>query len=70
MTVIGTDGGLLEKPVTRPFVTFAPAERVELWVDFNGRAPGEVAFLDSFEFIGAEGDELGGAMGGMNHGGI
>ncbi len=65
MTVIATDGGLLEKSATRPFVTLAPAERVELWVDFSDLAPGESRFLDSLEFIGAEGDELGGAMGGM-----
>ena len=35
LTVIGTDGGLLEKPVQRPFVTLGPAQRVELWVDFS-----------------------------------
>ncbi len=34
LTVIGTDGGLLERPVQRPYVTLAPAQRVELWVDF------------------------------------
>lgn len=37
-TVIGSDGGLLEKPVQRPYLTLAPAERVEIWVDFNGRS--------------------------------
>lgn len=35
LTVIGTDGGLLEKPVERPYLTLAPAERVEIWVDFK-----------------------------------
>jgi blue copper oxidase len=35
MTVLGTDGGLLEKPVTRDYITLAPAQRVELWVDFS-----------------------------------
>ena len=34
LTVIATDGGLLEKPVQRPFVMLAPGERVELWADF------------------------------------
>ena len=38
LTIIGTDGGLLEKPVERPYVMLAPAERIELWVDFNGRS--------------------------------
>ncbi len=35
LTVIGTDGGLLEAPVEKAFVTLAPAQRVELWVDFS-----------------------------------
>ncbi len=34
LTVIGTDGGLLRRPVDREFVTLAPGERVEVWVDF------------------------------------
>lgn len=41
LTVIGSDGGLLAAPVQRPYVTLAPAERVELWVDFSARAAGE-----------------------------
>jgi hypothetical protein len=35
LTVIGTDGGLLEKPVMREYITLAPAQRIELWVDFS-----------------------------------
>ena len=35
MTVIGTDGGLLEAPVRRPYVTLGPAQRVEIWADFS-----------------------------------
>jgi FtsP/CotA-like multicopper oxidase with cupredoxin domain len=65
LTVIATDGGLLQQPVQRPFVTLAPGERVELWADFAGRAPGDDLFLDSLEFVGAEGDELAGGMGHM-----
>jgi len=38
LTVIGTDGGLLSAPVQRDYVMLAPAERVDLWVDF-GRWP-------------------------------
>ncbi len=38
LTVIGTDGGLLDAPVQKDVVTLAPAQRVELWVDF-GRYP-------------------------------
>jgi len=40
MTVIGTTGGLLEKPVQREYVTLAPSQRLELWIDFRGRAVG------------------------------
>lgn len=35
LQVIGTDGGLLEKPLMRDYVTLAPAQRIELWVDFG-----------------------------------
>ncbi len=35
LTVIGTDGGLLEQPVQKDDVTLAPAQRIELWVDFS-----------------------------------
>jgi len=40
LTVIATDGGLLERPIQRSHVTLGPAERVELWADFGGRPPG------------------------------
>jgi blue copper oxidase len=52
LTVIGTDGGLLEKPVSKPYVTLAPAERVELWVDFSGRVVGTELQLQSLTFNG------------------
>jgi blue copper oxidase len=40
LTVIGTDGGLLETPVVRSYVTLAPAQRIDLWVDFGSWEPG------------------------------
>lgn len=52
LTVIATDGGLLSKPTLRPYVTLAPAERAELWVDFTGRAPGSELRLQSLAFEG------------------
>ncbi len=62
-TVIATDGGLLEKPVQRPYITLAPAERVELWVDFSNRAVGDVITLKSLSFISpARGGMMGGGM--------
>ncbi|NOY99558.1 MAG: multicopper oxidase domain-containing protein [Chloroflexi bacterium] len=41
LTVIATDGGLLEQPVRKEYVTLAPAQRLDLWVDFSERAVGD-----------------------------
>ena len=49
-TVIGTDGGLLEKPVERPYITLAPAERIELWVDFSDKPIGTQLTLVNLPF--------------------
>lgn len=47
LTVIGTDGGLLEKPQQREYIMLGPAERIELWVDFSQRSVGEeIALLN------------------------
>jgi len=35
LTVIATDGGLLEKAVHKKYVVLGPAERIELWADFS-----------------------------------
>ncbi|MHB1094493.1 multicopper oxidase family protein [Thiobacillus sp.] len=67
VTVIGTDGGLLAAPVSRPYVTLAPSERVELWVDFSTRAAGEEIGLVSLPFAASAGGGMmmgGGMMGG------
>ena len=60
LTVIGTDGGLLESAVQRPYVMLAPGERVELWVDFSGRPLGNEITLRSLPFTAPE--EMGGMM--------
>ncbi|HMQ33917.1 MAG TPA: multicopper oxidase domain-containing protein [Chloroflexaceae bacterium] len=73
LTVIGTDGGLLEQPVTRQFVMLAPGERIELWADLRDVPVGTTLTLVSQAFEGAEGvgNESGmGGMGGMDHGGM
>ena len=54
ITVIGTDGGLLPKPVERPYLTLAPAERLDLWVDFNGRPVGSELNMVSLPFSTGE----------------
>lgn len=66
VTVIGTDGGLLAAPVSRPYVTLAPSERVEVWVDFSTRAAGDEIGLVSLPFAASAG---GGMMGGGMMGG-
>ncbi len=65
LTVIATDGGLLEKPVNRPYVMLGPAERIELWVDFSRYKIGETPTLVSLPFDGTGGMSMmgGGMMG-------
>ena len=41
MTVIATNGGLLEIPLQRDCIILAPAQRLELWVDFSDHTVGE-----------------------------
>jgi FtsP/CotA-like multicopper oxidase with cupredoxin domain len=66
LTVIATDGGLLSKPIQRAYVMLAPAERIELWVDFSGRKVGSELTLQSLEFVGVDSDRMpGGSSGGM-----
>lgn len=49
LQVIGTDGGLLEQPVSRDFVTLSPAERRELWLDFSDYSVGSEVELENFD---------------------
>ncbi|MBM2843783.1 MAG: Bilirubin oxidase, partial [Anaerolineales bacterium] len=67
LNVIATDGGLLEAPVTRDYITLAPGERVELWADFSGRTAGSRMRLVSLPFSGFSSG--GGMMGGGVMGG-
>lgn len=50
LTVIGTDGGLLETAVQRSYVMLGPAERVELWVDLQDQTVGSQMSLVSLPF--------------------
>jgi FtsP/CotA-like multicopper oxidase with cupredoxin domain len=68
MTLIGTDGGLLEKPIYRRYVMLGPGERVELWADFSRYAVGTETALISLPFDAGivGGGRMGrGMMGGM-----
>ncbi|HET7097448.1 MAG TPA: multicopper oxidase family protein [Casimicrobiaceae bacterium] len=50
LTLIGTDGGLLEAPRTVNELFIAPAERVDILVDFSPIAVGGFALLESRAF--------------------
>ena len=54
MSLIGGDGGLLERPVTRTVVTLAPAQRVDLLVDLSGVPSGTSVHLESLEYPEAD----------------
>jgi FtsP/CotA-like multicopper oxidase with cupredoxin domain len=71
LTVIATDGGLLERPVQRDYVVLSPGERTELWVDFAGRKVGTELRMQSLPFFGGEVGGMGmmgrrGMMGGRS----
>ncbi|MFN0099767.1 MAG: multicopper oxidase family protein [Gemmatimonadaceae bacterium] len=69
MTLLGSDGGLLERPVEQRAVTLAPGQRVELWLDLSARAVGSTLALRSEAFpIADAGLDMGG--GGMGMGGM
>lgn len=58
VTVIGTDGGLLAKPQRLPYVTLAPAQRVDVWLDLSQAQVGQQLRLVSDAYQA-------GMMGGM-----
>ncbi len=63
LTIIGTDGGLLESPVNREYVFLSPGERLEIWADFNDNQIGFETSIISLPF------NSGGMGGGMMMGG-
>ncbi|MEO8847533.1 MAG: multicopper oxidase domain-containing protein, partial [Casimicrobiaceae bacterium] len=50
MTLLGTDGGLLARPIECRELFVATAERVDLWVDFAAHAIGDSIVLESLAF--------------------
>jgi len=65
ITVIGVDGGLLEKPEEKPYVMLAPGERLDVWADFSGRSVGSTIVMRSAPFSGTSPKMARGMMGGM-----
>ena len=71
ITVIGVDGGLLERPEKHPYVMLAPAERREIWIDFSGRSVGTELTMRSVPFSASmHGGMMGGGMMGGGRGGM
>ena len=66
ITVIGVDGGLLEKPEIKPYVMLAPGERLDVWADFSGRNEGSQLVMRSLAFSGVL-PKMAERMGGMMH---
>lgn len=54
MIVLATDGGLLEKPVERPYVMLSPGERLDVWADFRSQPVGTEIKLQSLAYSGVE----------------
>ena len=73
--VIGTDGGLLDRPYPVKEAFLSPGERLDVLLDLRGVAVGDAVILQSLPFdpMHAEGSMAGmamdhGAMGGTEHG--
>ena len=69
-TVIGTDGGLIERPETATEAFLAPGERLDVLFDAGQAQAGDDVFLKSLAFDPMENEGSGGmgGMGGMNMG--
>jgi blue copper oxidase len=65
--VIGTDGGLLDRPYPAKEVFLAPSERVDVLFDASQLRQGDTVFLKSLAFDPMDRDVMGG-MGGMGGG--
>ena len=64
-TVIGSDGGLLQAPVKKPYLVLGPAERVEIIMDFSRYPIGSTVQLRSMPFEGGGMGMMGRGRGGM-----
>lgn len=74
MTIIGTDGGLLERASAQASLTLAPAQRADVLLDLTGHAVGARLELRSAAFPAADVDVaemgMGGMMGGTTSGAV
>ena len=49
-TIIGNDGGLIDKPVSVTTATMGPAERIDILIDFSSYSQGKTVNLHSYTF--------------------
>ena len=74
MTIVGTDGGLLERAREQTFLTLAPGQRADVVLDLSRHAVGARLELRSAPFpatdVDASGMGMGMAMGGMMRGAV
>jgi suppressor of ftsI/bilirubin oxidase len=59
-TLLGTDGGLLARPIACTEAFVASAERIDVWVDFARRAIGDSIVMESLAFDPMHGEGHGG----------
>lgn len=62
MLLIGSDGGLLERAWPVDDLFLAPAQRVDVLVDFGALAPGAKAVLRSLDYVAMENEDESGAF--------
>ncbi len=67
IVAIGTEGGLLQQPVEKPYIMLAPGERVDIWKSFATMNEGEKIVLKSLSFDPGTTMEMGGMMNGRMH---
>jgi FtsP/CotA-like multicopper oxidase with cupredoxin domain len=67
ITLIGTDGGLVERPLDRRYLTLAPGERADVIFDLSQHRVGTSLALRSLPFSGVE-SGMGRGMGQMMRG--
>jgi FtsP/CotA-like multicopper oxidase with cupredoxin domain len=63
MTIVGSDGGLLERPIAQPFLTLAPAQRADVILDLGTHTVGARLELRSAPFPAADVDTIEMGMG-------
>ena len=67
LTIIGNDGGLLSKPIDKPYMMLSPGERIEVWRDFSSEETNQQISLNSLTF---DSGTMMGMMGGGRRGGM